>query len=98
MEGILKFINKLEDSQNQSNRAGNAITDPTLLLFAANTMLRTDRFPRVNEKWEELASSNRNWTKWKTIYLKADIADKVKRPPRAYRTNLGIVLHSKRKG
>ena len=46
MEGIPVYINKLEDAQKQSNRAGNPITDPTLLLFAENAMLRTDRFPR----------------------------------------------------
>ena len=48
MEGIPAYINKLEDAQKQSNRAGNPITDPTLLLFAANAMLRTDRFPQSN--------------------------------------------------
>ena len=45
MEGITKYINKLEDAQKQSTRAGNPITDPTILLFAANVMLRTDRQP-----------------------------------------------------
>ena len=45
MEGIPTYINKLEDAQKQSNREDNPITDPTLLLFAANAMLRTDRLP-----------------------------------------------------
>ena len=48
MEGIPKYINKLEDAQKQSNWVGNPITDPTILLFAANAMLRTERFPRAN--------------------------------------------------
>ena len=49
MEGIPTYINMLEDAQKQSNRAGNPITDPTLLLFASNEMLRTDQFPQANE-------------------------------------------------
>ena len=52
MEGIPAYINKLEDAHNQSNRAGNPIMDPTLLLFAANAMLRTHSFPRANKIWE----------------------------------------------
>ena len=57
---------------------GNPITDPTLLFFAANAMLRANRFPRVNEKWEDLASADRNCIKWKTIYRKAYMAERVK--------------------
>ena len=30
-------------------------------------------------KWEELASSDRNWARWKTIYRKASMAEKVKK-------------------
>ena len=78
MEGIPAYINKLKDTQNQSNRAGNPITDPTLLLFAANAMLRTDCFPRGSNIWEELPGANRTWERWKTIYRKADVAKKVK--------------------
>ena len=59
MEGIPEYINKLEDAQKQSTRAGKPISDPTFLLFAANAMLRTDRIPRTNEIWEELPSADR---------------------------------------
>ena len=52
MEGIPAYINNLEDAQKQSNQAGNPITDPTLLLFVANAMLHTYRFPRANEIWK----------------------------------------------
>ena len=45
MLGIPTYINMLEDAQKQSIRAGNPITDPTLLLFASDAMLHTDRFP-----------------------------------------------------
>ena len=51
MEEIPDYINKLENAQKQSTRSGNLITDPTLLLFASNAMLRTNRFPRENEIW-----------------------------------------------
>ena len=78
MEGITTYINKLEDAQKQSNRAGNLIADPTLLLFAANAMLHTDRFPRANEIWEDLPGADRTWIRWKTIYQNSDMADKVK--------------------
>ena len=49
MEGIPEYINKLEDSQKQSTLAGNPITDTTIILFASNAMLRTNRFPWENE-------------------------------------------------
>ena len=79
MEGIPEYTNKLEDSQKQSTRAGNLITDPTLLLFTANTVFCTDRFPRANKIWEELTGANRTWARWKAIYWKSDMAEKVKK-------------------
>ena len=79
MEGIPEYINKLEDAQKQSTRAGNPITDPTLLLFAENVMLRTDRFPGANKIWEELTGADRTWAKQKAIYRKADMDEKLKK-------------------
>ena len=79
MEGIPEYVNKLEDAQKQSNRSGKPITDPTLILFAANAMFHTDRFPWVNEIWEELPRSDSNWARWKYIYRKSDMAEKVKK-------------------
>ena len=79
MEGIPEYINKLEDAQKQSTRARNLITDPTLLFFAANAMLRTDRFPRANDIWEELPGADRTWARWKAIYRKANMAKTVKK-------------------
>ena len=58
MEGIPTYINNLEDAQKQSNRAGHPITDPTLLLFVTNAMLRTDSFLRANEIWEGLPGAD----------------------------------------
>ena len=39
VEGILEYINMLEDAQKQAGRAGRTITDKTLLLFATTAML-----------------------------------------------------------
>ena len=58
MEVIPTYINNLKDAQKQSNRAGNPITDPTLLLFAENAIMRTDRLPRANEIWEDLPGAD----------------------------------------
>ena len=89
MEGIPDYINKLEDTQKQFTRAGNPITDPTLLLFAANAMLCTDRFPWANKIWEELPGSDRTWAIWKAIYRKADMAKKVKKTTQGRQDHFG---------
>ena len=89
MEGITKYINKLEDAQKHSTRAGNPVTDPTLLLFAANAMLCTNRFPRANEIWEELPGADRTWARWKAIYRKADMPKKVKKTAQGGQDHFG---------
>ena len=92
MEGIPTYINKLENAQKQSNRAGNPITDPTLLLFAANTMLRTDRFPLANDIWEDLPGANPSWLRWKTIYRKADMDNIFKKAAQGGKITLGHMV------
>ena len=89
MKGIPTYINKLEDAQKQSNQAGNPITYPTLLLFAENAMLRTDRFLWANEIWEDLPGVDRTWERWKTIYRKSDMADKVKKAAQGGQDHFG---------
>ena len=89
MEGIPVYINKLEDAQKQSTRAGNPITDPTLLLFAENAMLRTDRFPRANEIWEEFPGAYRTWARWKAIYRKANMAKNFKKTSQGGQSHFG---------
>ena len=49
VEGILDYINMLEDAQKQAGRAGRTITDKTLLLFATTAMLTTERYPITND-------------------------------------------------
>ena len=48
VEGILEYINMLEDAPRQAGRAGRNITDDTLLLFSSTAMLTSERFPRAN--------------------------------------------------
>ena len=55
VEGIPEYINMLEDAQRQAGRAGRAISDDTLLLFASTAMLTSERFPRANDAWEDRA-------------------------------------------
>ena len=53
VEGILEYINMLKDAQRQAGWAGRTITDDTLLIFASTAMLTSERFPRVNNDWED---------------------------------------------
>ena len=55
VEGIPEYINMLEDAQRQAGRAGRAISDKNLLLFASTAMLASERFPRANDAWEDRA-------------------------------------------
>ena len=52
---IPEYIKMLEDAQRQAGRAGRTIADETLLLFASTNMLTSERFPRENNNWGELA-------------------------------------------
>ena len=55
----------LEDAQKQAGRAGQTITNKTLLLFALTAMLITERFPRTNDEREDRAESDKTWADWK---------------------------------
>ena len=52
-------------------------------------MLRTDCFPRANEIWEEFPSSDRTWSRWKAVYRKADMAEKVKKTAQVVQDHIG---------
>ena len=60
-----------EDAQRQAGRAGRTIANETLLLFATTAVLTTERFPRANNDWEELAERDKNWMQYKLVYKKA---------------------------
>ena len=65
VEGIPEYINMLEDAQRQAGRAGRAISDETILLFASTAMLTSERFPRANYDWEDRAELDKTWAAWK---------------------------------
>ena len=62
-DGILKYINALEDAQKKFKRGtgNNPITDETLLLIATNVMLKTGAHPRTTDKWEDLDATAQTW-------------------------------------
>ena len=70
-EGIPKYVNALEDSKNQSKRAGNYIEFDTLLIIATKVMLSNESFPWAEEIWEDLSKYKKDWSAWKKLY-KAD--------------------------
>ena len=70
MEGIPEYVNALEDVQKRSKRAGNPITEETLLIIATNTMILAERFSRADEIWEDLPKK-KNWPAWKNLYKAA---------------------------
>ena len=61
----------LKDTQKQAGRAGQTITDDTLILFASTAMLTTKRFTRTNNNWEDRAEYKKTWVDWKAAYKKA---------------------------
>ena len=50
---------------------GRTIADENLILFATTAMLKTERFPRANEDWEDRAERDNTWPQWKQAYNKA---------------------------
>ena len=52
-------------------------------------MLRTDRFPRANEIWDDLPGADQTWVRWKLIYRKANMADKVKKSAQGGQDHFG---------
>ena len=78
IEGILDYINMLEDAQKQAGRAGRTIANKTLLFFATTAMLTTERYPRTNNNWEDWAEANKTWADWKTAYKRVHAKARVK--------------------
>ena len=68
----------LEDAQRQARRAGRTIADKTLLPFVSTAMLTSERFPHVNDDWEERAERDTTWAQWKTAYKRAYAQARVK--------------------
>ena len=51
--------------------ASNTIADGTLLLIASTSIKKTQRFPRENEKWEDLTKDTHTWDACKVLYKDA---------------------------
>ena len=46
----------------------NKIADSTLLLIASTSVLKSQRYPRANERWEDLTKDAHTWETWKVLY------------------------------
>ena len=79
----------LEDAQRQAGRAGRAISDETLLLFALTTMLTRERFPRANDAWEDRAEIDKTWAAWKLAYKQAHAKARVNAQAHGGNTKFG---------
>ena len=61
MEGVPEYVNALEDAQKLSKKAGNPITEYTLLFNTKNSMLSTEPSPWADERWEDLPKNDKYW-------------------------------------
>ena len=79
---IADYVKELTQAQKASVRIDptNKITDANLLRFAINAVIGNDRFATANDTWEDLASAEKTWSKWKTVYLQADQRANVRKP------------------
>ena len=78
VEGILEYINMIEDVQKQAGRSGRTIANETLLLFASTVMLTTEQYPRTNDDWEDISEEHKTWADWKTSYKRVHAKSRVK--------------------
>ena len=69
-EGVPEYINTLEDAQKMAalSDKSNEIADGTLLLIASTLVLKLQRYPRANEKWEDMTKDAQTWEGWKVLY------------------------------
>ena len=71
--GVVEYINMLEDAQKKAKKAERTIDEKTIVDFATAAMETSGRYPRADEKWEDLALADQTWTAWKKIYIEASI-------------------------
>ena len=96
VEGIPEYINMLENAQRQAGRAGRAISDDTLPLFASTAMLTSERFPRANDAWEDRAEPDKTWAAWKLAYNQAHAKARVKAQAHEGSTKFGAANSASR--
>ena len=72
-EVIPEYINALEDAQKMValSNARNTIADGTLMLIASTSIHKPQRFPRANDKWDDLAKGSQTWSTLKVLYKDA---------------------------
>ena len=72
-EGVPEYINALEDAQKMATLLdeSNKIADGTLLLIASASVLKSQRYPQVKKKWEDLTKDAQTWEAWKVLYKNA---------------------------
>ena len=75
---IPNYINMIEDAQKQAGQAGRTIANKTLLLFVITAMLTTERYPWINDDWEDQSEDQRTWADWKTSYKRLHAKARVK--------------------
>ena len=80
-EGVPEYINALEDAQKMAELSdkSNEIADGTLLLIASTSILKLQRFPRANEKWEDLTKDTQAWEVWQVLYKDAHTKARIKK-------------------
>ena len=80
-EGVPEYINALEDAQKMAalSDESNKIADGTLLLIASTSILKPQRSPRANEKWEDLTKDTQTWETWKVLYKDAHKKAQIKK-------------------
>ena len=69
-EGVPEYLNVLKDAQKMAALLdeSNKIADGTLLLIASASVLKSQRYPQVNKKWEDLTKDAQTWEAWKVLY------------------------------
>ena len=70
-DGIIDYINTLEDGKNKAEREEAPISNNMLVIIATKAMLTTEQYPRANETWEELDVDEKTWPAWKKLYRAA---------------------------
>ena len=75
---IMQYIAALEKAHLQVARTEMPIPDNYLMMVATKAILSSERFPRVNEDWEDLEKVSKSWTKWCELYKKADTKETIR--------------------
>ena len=72
-EGVPEYLNVLKDAQKMAALLdeSNKIADGMLLLIASTSILKSQRFPQANGKWEDLMKDTQTWEAWKVLYKDA---------------------------